>query len=441
MRELTAWKKQASRKPILMKGARQVGKTYLLKQFGKEAFERCHYLNFEEDDRLARFFARDLKPRRILDDLSFYLDTPIRDTSEELLILDEIQRCPRALTSLKYFCEEMPGLPVCAAGSLLGLELGGEAFPVGKVHTVDLKPMRFDEFLQGVGEDRLYDSLNRHSVGDVFSEAAHDRLWEQWKRFLLVGGLPEAVDAFRQNQSTLHEAVTEVRRIQRQLLDDYMADIAKHSGKLNALTVERLWRNIPEQLARSQDHGAEKFRFKDAVPGARGYQRLAGALDWLERADLTLRCPIVERPQQPLSAYARENRFKLYFFDVGLLSLLADLSPAEVLDYGAYDYKGYVVENYVAQMLTAAGVRRCYSWQGRTSEVEFVLATERGVIPIEVKAGRIRKSKSLSVYENRYQPETSILLNARPPEQRGKRTCLPLYMASRLPTMGFGTLV
>ena len=435
MRELLDWKRGENRKPLLLKGARQVGKTYLLKQFGREEFVRCHYVNFEEDDRLARFFARDLKPRRILDDLSFHLNTPVRDTEDEVLILDEIQRCPRALTALKYFCEEMPGLAVCAAGSLLGIELGGESFPVGKVHTVALAPMSFEEFLEGVEEVQLLDALTGYAIGNEFSEAAHDRLWEQWKRFLLVGGLPEAVVTFRQNLESLHEAVSSVRRVQRQLLDDYMADIAKHSGKLNALTVERLWRNIPEQLARSQDRGAEKFRFKDAVPGARGYQRLAGALDWLERANLTLRCPIVERPERPLSAYAKENRFKLYFFDVGLLSFLCDLAPAQVLDYGRYDYKGYVVENCVAQMLTAADVRRCYCWQGRTSEVEFLLATEQGVVPVEVKAGRIRHSKSLRVYEDRYQPTTSVLLNALPPKRKGKRVCLPLFMAGRLPNI------
>lgn len=416
---------------MILRGARQVGKTFLLKDFGAKEFRQCHYFNFEEDDRLAPIFERDLKPGRLVTELRFLLGHSI-DPAVDLVIFDEIQRCPRALTSLKYFCEDMPELAVCAAGSLLGVSLTSDSFPVGKVTFMDLMPMTFEEFLQGVGSQQLVDALETTDLVSPIADMAHEQLWEMWKCYLVVGGLPEAVNCFRQNQSNLFEAMQSVRKIQRDLLQSYQSDIAKHSGKTNALNIERLWRNVPEQLARIQDGTAPKFKFRDAIPGLRGYDRLVGPLDWLERANLLIRTSIVETVAVPLSSQRVENCFKLYLFDVGLLGAMSNLLPATIFHYGFGSYQGYVAENFVAQELRAAGCDPQYAWAGRTAEVEFLLETAMGVLPLEVKSGRVTQSKSLGVYEKRYQPGRSYVLSANNMSQRNVRHRVPLYAVGRL---------
>ncbi|MFQ5631001.1 MAG: ATP-binding protein, partial [bacterium] len=371
-------------------------------------------------------------PTRILEDLQFYLDASI-DKTRDLLIFDEIQQCPRALTALKYFCEQMPELAICAAGSLLGVNLAGVSFPVGKVTFLDLCPMSFVEFLEGIGKNRLVDLLREHDVLSPFPEMAHEQLWEMWKCYLIVGGLPEAVKTYRDNRSNSYEAMQAVRQVQRDLLETYMADIAKHSGKTNALHIERVWRNVTQQLARTQDGSAPKFRFKDVIPGIRGYERLVSPLDWLETARLVLRTSIVERAESPLAGFTKENRFKQYFFDVGMLGTISGLKPSQILQYDYSTYKGYVAENYVAQELRASGIGTLYCWEGRTSEIEFLLETASGIIPVEVKSGRVTQSKSLRVFEERYKPVKSIVLSAKNIESRGgSRSYLPLYVSCSL---------
>ena len=211
-----------------------------------------------------------------------------------------------------------------------------------------------------------------------------------------------------------------------------MADIAKHSGKTNAQHIERLWRNVPVQLARTQDGSAPKFRFKDAVPGLRGYERLSSPLGWLENARLILRTSIVNRAETPLAGFARDNWFKQYFFDVGLLLATTNIDPSFILKYDYGSYKGYVAENFVAQELRAAGIRNLFCWEGRTSEVEFLLETPSGIIPLEVKSGLVTKSKSLNVFEERYHPQQSIILSAWNVKTHGSRLYVPIYAAGRL---------
>jgi predicted AAA+ superfamily ATPase len=408
-----------------------VGKTYLLKAFGTDNFSRCHYVNFEEDERLGRIFDRDLKPERILDALQFYLDRPI-DRHADMAIFDEIQRCPRALTSLKYFSENMPELALCAAGSLLGVGLNMESFPVGKVTFLDLHPLTFDEFLSGIGKERLANLIREHDLHEPIPEIIHDQLWEWWKRFLVVGGLPEVVNRFGERQENLFEAMQHVRKTQRDLLDAYTADIAKHSGKANALHIERLWRNVPEQLVQAGNGSSAKFKLRGAIPGIRGYERLSTPLDWLDAADLVIRIPIVEAVGIPLSAYSKENRFKLYFFDTGLLGAISGIAPSVFLDYGFGSYQGYIAENYVAQELRSHDVNPLYCWQGRTAEVEFLLEKDSDVVPVEVKSGNVTQSKSLKVYADRYQPKCAYVLSGNNISQRGFRTHLPIYLAGRL---------
>lgn len=425
---LRLWKEEQSRKPLILKGARQVGKTYSLKAFGSDCFPRTHYLNFEENAAIALFFDRDLRPARILEELRFYLRTEI-DPRRDLVIFDEIQRCPRALTSLKYFCEEQPELAICAAGSLLGISLNDEAFPVGKVTFLEMWPMTFNEFLLGIGEKQLVERLEGFNGKDPFPDAAHDRLWNMWKTYLVVGGLPEAVNTYNLRNSDNYAALQAVRKVQHDLENAYLADMAKHSGKTNALHIERLWKNIPVQLARAQDNSAPKFRFRDAIPGVRGYERLTGPLDWLEQAGLVHRVSILDSVGMPLAGQAVENRFKLYFFDAGMLSAVSGLSLEAIMQYGFGSYQGYIAENFVAQEMKAAGCRNLYGWQGRTSEVEFLAETVDGIIPLEVKSGKVIHSKSLGVYEERYQPKYSVILSARNFNLSGKRLQIPLYAA------------
>ena len=428
LKSLLAWKDSKNRKPLILQGARQVGKTFLLKEFGLQCFKNCHYFNFEEDQRLARIFETDLNPKRILNELRFHAAGDI-DPARDLILFDEIQRCGRALTGLKYFCEEMPQLALCAAGSLLGVALHGESFPVGKVTFLDLHPMNFLEFLEGIGEQGLAQALMDQSPFTSYPALAHDRLWELWKHYLVVGGLPAAVMEYGRNRSNLFAAAAHVRKLQRDLINAYCADIAKHSGKAIALHIERLWRSVPQQLARNIDGSAPKFRFKDAVHGIRGYERLIGPISWLKSARLVINTAIIEKAAQPLSAYASENNFKLYMFDVGMLGALSDLQPRVIFDYGFGSYQGYIAENFVAQELRAAGTEALYCWQGRTSEVEFLLSTGKGILPLEVKSGTVTHAKSLDVFVERFHPESSYVLSGRNSERRGNRYFVPLYAA------------
>lgn len=434
MHTLISWKNENKRMPLILRGARQVGKTHLLQEFGNSFFPRSHYLNFESDEDLCKIFEKDLGPSRIIEELQFFFDTSI-DIKNDLVIFDEVQLCPRALTSLKYFCEKMPQLALCAAGSLLGVYLSREAFPVGKVTFVEMFPMNFEEFLNGIGKQSLANALRTFDLSDTMPEMAHDRLWDLWKRYLIVGGLPDAINTYRENIDNQFVAMKKVRRLQRDLLDTYLADIAKHSGKINAMHIERLWRNIPGQLARSQNGTASKFRFKDALPGVRGYERLSTPLGWLENARLVLRTSIVERPEIPLSGYSRGNRFKQYFFDVGLLTAVSGIDPATILKYDYGSYKGYIAENFVAQELQSAGIRDLYCWEGRTSEVEFLIETGSDIVPCEVKSGWVTNSKSLKVYEERFRPKKSFVLSAKNVKKQGVRHFLPLYTTGLLGRM------
>jgi hypothetical protein len=428
---LNDWKSSANRKPLILRGARQVGKTYILKEFGGVAFPRCHYVNFEKDEKLGRIFEQDLKPGRILDELQFYLDQPI-DRRRDLVIFDEIQRSPKALTSLKYFSEEMPEMALCAAGSLLGVTLQPDSFPVGKVQFLDMYPLSFAEFLDGAGKERLAELIRKHDLTQPFPETAHEQLWGLWKHYLVVGGLPNAVNHYRERQDNLYEAVQVIRKAQRDLFEAYLADMAKHSGKTNALHIEKLWRNVPAQLARSQSGSAGKFKLREGITGIRGYERLSAPLDWLEGANLLIRAPIIDAVGIPLSGYVKENRFKLYFFDVGLLGAASGIAPATLLNYDFGSYQGYVAENFVAQELRAAGDKTLYCWQGRTAEVEFLLEREGEIVPVEVKSGWVTQSKSLKVYIERYRPLRAYILSANNISRRNINRYLPLYAAGRL---------
>ena len=432
--KLEEWKNRKNRKPLILKGTRQVGKTYILKRFGQEAFDKFHYVNFEEDEALSRIFINDLKPKRILQDLSFYVESSI-DMEKDLIIFDEIQACPRALTSLKYFQEQLAGLAICAAGSLLGIHLGNSSFPVGKVEQIEMFPMCFEEFLAASGEIRLLDVLQNCALDTVIPETAHSLLWDQLKIYFVVGGLPEIIQTYLDYKEDLFLSLMTVRERQTNLINAYLADIAKHSGKQNAMHIERVWKNIPAQLAREQDGSAQKFRFKGVVPGIKAYSRLAGPIDWLNTARLIIKIYIVNSGEAPFSAYTAENRFKLCFFDVGMLGAMSQLSSKTILDYDYGTYKGYFAENFIAQEFRYAETPQIYSWREKTAEVEFLREKYGQVLPVEVKSGWVTQAKSLKVFSDKYNPPYRTVMSAKNLniDHKNRIHHYPLYLAARFP--------
>jgi len=429
---LEQWRRKTLRKPLVLLGARQVGKTHALTQFGRRSFPSTHIINFEQNPLFGEVFKGSLEPDRILQEIALVQGRPI-DTAADLLVFDEIQECPRALTSLKYFAEQMPALAICAAGSLLGVHLSEVSYPVGKVEELKMMPMTFEEFLLAGPDPALAAHFQTLSATNLPSEAVHGVLWREFTVYLAVGGMPEVVAAFQSLRSDLWGACGEARKIQERLTTNHLADMAKHCGKQNAMHLERLWQNIPAQLSRDQSGSAPKFAFKEAIPGLRGYDRMAGVIDWLQAAGLILRHPIVNSGHIPFAAYSKENFFKLFVFDTGLLGALSRLPMANILrqDYGSY--KGYYAENFVAQEFHALGWQTA-CWREGRAEVEFLCEHQGRAIPVEVKSGQVTQSKSLASFQTKYQPPFSFLLSGKVPRAQLSTTKrhLPLYMASKL---------
>ncbi len=433
MDTLLKWKKEKSRKPLLLKGVRQVGKTHLLKEFGKLHFPAYHYINFEKEPNLKKIFEPNLDPHRIINELSIFLEHPI-DIKNDLVIFDEIQEIPKALTSLKYFQEECPQLHLCGAGSLLGIHLNNVSFPVGKVTFEVLRAMTFEEFLIA-SNDKSLPIIQKLHANDTIPEIIHDHLLEKLKHYFIVGGLPECVLTYCQDKKDLFQTFSLVRKKQSDLLNSYYADIAKHSGKVNAMHIDRVFQAIPTQLNQIHDGSVARFRFRGIVPGITHYDRLASAIDWLEAAGLIIKVHITNSGLLPFKAYSRENIFKLLLFDVGLLGYMSSLSPKSILeaDYGSY--KGYFAENFIAQELLAFGRDALFSWQEKTAEIEFMLEIDDCVVPIEVKSGSQVKAKSLKLFSEKYSPPFQVIFSGRPfkIDQEKKVQYYPLYLAGWFP--------
>ncbi len=438
LKKIIAWKSQVNRKPLILNGVRQVGKTFLLKQFATEYFPAYHYFDFEKERDLAKIFQPNLNPVRIIDELSFYSNKTI-DINNDLIIFDEIQACPDALTSLKYFCEDMPELALCSAGSLLGIHLNSGSYPVGKVDVLTMRPLSFMEFLEALHDDKSLNYLNDIDTDTALPEIVHKHLWQQLKHYFIVGGLPEIVDyycnAISDNDIDTYSILQNVRTKQDALIKAYFADMAKHSGKVNAMHLNRIWYSVASQLTQVQDDSAPKFRFKNVVPGIDRYSRLAGAIDWLEHVGLIIKINIVQKIDLPLSAYAKEGTFKLLMFDVGILGAMSNLSPTTILNYDYGTYKGYFAENFVAQEFLNIGVQQLFSWQGRLAEIEYLREINDQIIPVEVKSGNLTRAKSLQAYIQKYQPEYAVILSAKNLYHDAARKVYyyPLYLASQIP--------
>ncbi|MCP4674945.1 MAG: ATP-binding protein [Deltaproteobacteria bacterium] len=429
--KLLQWGSSTTRKPLILKGARQTGKTYSLLAFGSNNFSNCHHLDFQQNKELGSVFEKSLNPTVLIEGIEFFLDQSI-DVKNDLLIFDEIQECPRALTSLKYFCEQMPGLAICCAGSLLGVTHSNSPFPVGKVDFLDLHPMSFSEFLVAINETRSADTIMNANRDSHFSDLVHQTLMKLLREYFVVGGMPEIVDLYRRQRQNKMHAFELVRTRQRFLLDAYTQDFAKYSDSVPTDRIMSIWNAIPAQLAKTY----KKFVASKVIPKGR-YSNLQSAIDWLQGAGLIILVPATNSGELPFSAFTKENNFKLYFFDTGLLGALADLSPGTI--YMQNDpfvtFRGAFCENYVAQEFVVAGTRKLFSWKSNTSELEFLREVDGSILPIEVKAGKSGKLKSLNVFASKYKCPYRTRISARNLElnTESQMHSYPLYLASRFP--------
>ncbi len=423
--KLEEWKRSSRRKPLILNGARQVGKTYALKHFGKTNYERTVYLNFEKEERLARYFEGVLNPKKILGMISLYTEIDIQPHTT-LLIFDEIQNCPKALTSLKYFYEEANDYHIAAAGSLLGVKTAQEkGFPVGKVNFLHLYPLTFFEFLSALDQEKTRTFLEEYSTYDPFPDPLHEKLLELLRLYFFIGGMPEAVAEYAS-----WEKLNVVREIQLEILNAYERDFAKHAPPHEIMKITTIWNQVHRQLAKEN----KKFIFALIRKSARG-REYEEAIQWLADAGLIHKSYRVESPKFPLSAYADPPIFKVFLADVGLLGAQSHLSPQIILDGDLLftEFKGALTENYVAQELIASRQKNPYYWTSEgTAEVDFLIEEDHAIFPLEVKAGANQKKKSLLVYNEKYAPEKLFRATSMNLKKDGKICNYPLYFICRL---------
>ncbi|MBR1591067.1 MAG: ATP-binding protein [Acidaminococcaceae bacterium] len=419
--DLLAWKDKADRKPLLLNGARQVGKTYILQKLGREQFENMVYVNLEKNLLVAGFFQENIDPRRILR----YLEASAQEKivpGKTLLVLDEIQACERALTALKYFCEEAPEYHVAAAGSLLGVAIHREkySFPVGKVETHTLFPFDFEEYLLARDKGLLLQEIRQAFVAmQPLPEALHQEAVELYREYLIVGGMPASVEAYIKSGSFLN-----VPDVQGEIVNNYVADMAKYADNTESVRIRACFQSVPAQLAKDN----KKFQYKVVQRG--GSAALFGsAIEWLAHAGVVMKCQRVQHAAEPLSVYADLSSFKLYMGDVGLLTMQSGISLATVLSGGDNTFMGAVTENYVAQQFAAKGYPLFYWTNSGTAELDFLLQKGSDVIGVEVKKGEHIRSRSLSVFINEYNPAYSIRLSLKNFGESNGIKSVPLYAA------------
>lgn len=424
MENLLAWKQSRRRKPLIIEGARQVGKTWLMKEFGRQAYADTVYINFDSNARMAELFASDLDTKRLVLGLELYAGRKI-DPENALLIFDEVQEVPRALAALKYFCEDAPQYHIVCAGSLLGIALHrGTSFPVGKVDFLKLYPLSFQEFLMAIGKKQFSELLDQQDFSMItsFRETYADAL----KQYYFVGGMPEAVESFAENQD-----FNEVRQIQKRILAAYEQDFSKHAPNEVVPRLRMLWNSIPAQLAKEN----KKFIYGLVREGARA-KDYETALLWLSDCGLVHRVSRVNAPGIPLRAYEDMKAFKLFVLDVGLLGCMTGLHQRTLLDGNALfvGFKGALTEQYVCQQLkTLADLELCYYTNDRGScEVDFVVDTGGRVMPLEVKAETNLRAKSLRTYREKFSPELAIRTSVADYRKEDGLVDLPLYAIGQI---------
>ena len=417
MDNLIDWKNNPNKKPLILQGVRQCGKTYLINEFGNTNYSDVFYCKFDEDSRLAGFFEQNLDPRRIIKDMSIFRGKDINPHTT-LIIFDEVQSCGKALTSLKYFSEDAPDYHIIAAGSLLGVAVPkGTSFPVGKVEFLTLYPMCFYEFL--LEENRMLASYLKENPRDKdFLRVFKTQLEEYYRDFLIVGGMPEVVQSWVDTKS-----IDAVDKIQSQIIKSYENDFAKYAPMASFPKLSAIWSAIPGQLAKEN----RKFIFSHVKKSWRA-KDLEDALEWLIRSGLVYKVENIEKPFFPISAYANRTYFKLYMCDVGLLRKTANLPPSVIADNtdNYKEFKGAVAENYVCCELKRIYEHDVYYWTAEgtgRAEVDFIVQDDVHIVPIEVKSGSAGRTRSLLEYRKKYSPEKFVLTSL----DAGKDSVLPLY--------------
>lgn len=398
--ELRHWKEKPDRKPLIIRGARQIGKTWALKRFGEQNYSHVAYFNFDASDELCREFEKTKDPGRIIKMLQLYTSVPL-EPHNTLIIFDEIQQSNRALNSLKYFCEEAGEYHIVAAGSLLGVSLAkGDSFPVGKVEFLWMHPVTFREFLRA-SDPQMFAYVESLSTVEPLPEIVYNKVLESWRHYQVCGGMPAAASAMLDGKG-----LDEVEARMQEVLTAYALDFAKHAPGREIPRINAIWQSIPSQLAKEN----RKFLYKMVRTGARAREYEDGLL-WLEHAGLIHRVFCSTKPGLPLSAYDDLSAFKIYLSDAGLLRRLA-LLPAEIFTTASplyTEFKGALAENYVLQSLvTQVEPVPRYWTSGATAEVDFMVQMGMEIIPVEVKSGTSLHGKSLGLYCSRYQPQRAI---------------------------------
>ena len=423
MNDLINWKNDPKRKPLILRGARQTGKTWLLKEFGKNEFADVAYVRLEDNKAAEALFEGSLEPKRLLDGLSAISGQKI--TTETLLILDEVQAVPRAVTALKYFYEENPEYPIAVAGSLLGVLLrSGVSFPVGKVDSLKLYPMTFGEYLLAGNNDLLYEYIKNADLEMI--KVFHEKLTDLLKQYYFVGGMPEAVEQFVTDQD-----FKKVRSIQKMILFTYDADFSKYCSNDIAERRRQIWNSIPTQISKEN----KKFIYGDVRKGSRGRDYTA-ALQFLEDSGLINTVARITKPGIPLSSYKDASSFKLFLLDLGLLGAMTDLDERTIVEGNRLfeEFKGAFAEQYVCQELIAECGYQLYYWSAEKSsgEIDFIFQSEGNIFPTEVKAEENLKSKSLASFCRKYDLKTGIRLSLSEYRNQDWMKNIPLYSIGML---------
>lgn len=420
--QLVEWKNSSARKPLILNGARQVGKTFILREFGRENYKNTVYVNLESNGTVASMFNDDISPSKLIK----YLEAETGERilpNETLIILDEIQSCERAVTSLKYFCEEAPDYHIAAAGSLLGVAINRNqtSFPVGKVNVLRLFPLDFEEFLTATGNDLLIDEITEcYTQMSPINEGLHQKALDLYHDYLIIGGMPEAVKAFIETNSYIDASL-----VQSSIIDSYTADMAKYASNSEAVKIRACYNSIPAQLAKDN----KKFQYNGCTKG--GSSSIFGAsLEWLKQAGVILECQRVDQGNMPLPVYADQTSFKIYMSDVGLLVNKSQMSVNTIITGESNIFMGAVTENYIAQQLASKNYP-LYYWTVANSqaELDFVLQKNDKIYAIEVKKGEHVRSRSLSVFKQKYSPDYAIRFSQKNFGKTEDVISIPLYAA------------
>ena len=417
MEKLVAWKSSDERKPMVLKGARQVGKTWLMKEFGKNYYKSFVYFNFDEEDELKSIFETNKNPQRIIELLSMIAGEKIHPL-DTLVIFDEVQECPEALNALKYFKEKANEYHVIAAGSLLGTLLAKpKSYPVGMVNLLDIFPLTFEEFL-GVTDAPLFTYYEGIHKEQQIEEIFHNRLLEAYNNYLIIGGMPECVSSWLK-----HKDPAKIAQIQRELIEVYENDFSKHNGKVNSGRILMVFRSIVTQLAKSN----EKFMYGAVREGARA-RDFEEAIEWLVSAGMLNRIYNVSKLEHPLSAFDKLDQFKLFLFDTGLLKQMAGIDNSAILLKSTYQFKGPLTENYVLQQLRGQFDVMPRYFSSRNGEIDFVLQYGMDIIPVETKGGEDKSALTFKKYVADNHPQYAVRFSKMGYRKDGNITNIPLYL-------------